>query len=79
MSATFAFESGVGRNQNLKLTSPLIDLAGGGKIDIGRNIIDYSLDVRANAREFPRLKDMNVPIKITGAWPARLMRWISMP
>ncbi len=67
LSATFAFESGVGRNQNLKLTSPLIDLAGGGKIDIGRNIIDYSLDVRANAREFPRLKDMNVPIKITGA------------
>ena len=23
--------------------------------------------MRANAREFPRLKDMNVPIKITGA------------
>ncbi len=67
LKASFEFDNGVGRNTDLQLASPLIDLAGGGKVDLGQNIVDYSLDVRANPKEFPKLNGLNVPIKITGA------------
>ncbi|GAB2886552.1 AsmA family protein [Microvirgula curvata] len=70
LSASFAFDKGVGRNHDLKLASPLIDLNGQGKLDLSQNIVDYAFNVRANPVEFPKLKGLNVPIKITGALPA---------
>ncbi|RXZ45631.1 AsmA family protein [Crenobacter cavernae] len=66
LSARFALENGVARNQNLKLASQLVNVSGGGKLDLVKSIVDYSLDVSANPREFARLKDVNVPLKITG-------------
>ncbi|GGY02685.1 AsmA family protein [Paludibacterium paludis] len=66
LSARMALENGVGRNQDLKLASQLMNVSGGGKIDLKQNIIDYTLDVQANPSEFTRLKGVNVPLKITG-------------
>jgi len=66
LSASFHLAQGVGRNQDLKLASQLVNVSGGGKIDLKQGIIDYNMDVQANPHEFARLKGMNVPLKITG-------------
>jgi AsmA protein len=66
LSAGFHFEQGVGRNQDLKLASQLVNVNGGGKLDLKHSIIDYNMNVQANPREFTTLKGMNIPLKITG-------------
>jgi AsmA protein len=66
LSAGFHLDQGIGRNQNLKLASQLVNVSGGGKIDLKQSIIDYAMDVQANPREFARLKGVNIPLKITG-------------
>lgn len=66
LSAGFHLEQGVGRNQDLKLASQLVNVSGGGKIDLKQSIIDYAMDVQANPREFARLRGVNIPLKITG-------------
>jgi AsmA protein len=66
LSAGFHLDQGVGRNQNLKLASQLVNVSGGGKVDLRHSIIDYTMDVQANPREFARLKGVNIPLKITG-------------
>jgi len=66
LSAGIHLEQGVGRNQDLKLASQLVNVNGGGKIDLKHSIIDYTMDVQANPREFARLKGVNIPLKITG-------------
>jgi AsmA protein len=66
LSASFHLDQGVGRNQNLKLASQLVNVNGGGKVDLKHSIIDYAMDVQANPREFARLKGVNIPLKITG-------------
>lgn len=54
------------RSQDLKLASQLVNVNGGGKMDLKQNIVDYTMDVQANPQEFARLKGVNVPLKITG-------------
>lgn len=66
LSASFHMEQGVGRNQDLKLASQLVNVNGGGKIDLKHSIIDYNMNVQANPREFTSLRDVNIPLKITG-------------
>ena len=66
LSAGFHFEQGVGRNQDLKLASQLVNVNGGGKLDLKHSIIDYNMNVQANPREFATLKGMSIPLKITG-------------
>lgn len=66
LAADFRLESGVARNQDLTLASQLVNVSGGGKADLRQGIIDYTLDVRANPREFTKLRGINVPLKITG-------------
>lgn len=66
LSASFHLEQGVGRNQDLKLASQLVNVNGGGKIDLKHSIIDYNMNVQANPREFASLKGMGIPLKITG-------------
>lgn len=66
LSASLQLEQGVARNQDLKLASQLVNVSGGGKLDLVQSIIDYTLDVQANPHEFSRLKGVNVPLKITG-------------
>ncbi|OHX17391.1 cell envelope biogenesis protein AsmA [Chromobacterium amazonense] len=66
LSTSFKLDKGVARSQDLKLASQLVNVKGGGKIDLKQNIVDYAMDVQANPQEFARLKGVNVPLKITG-------------
>ncbi|SCK17859.1 AsmA family protein [Vogesella sp. LIG4] len=66
LSAAFELQNGVARSQDLKLASSLVDVNGGGKIDLPQNIVDYTLNVRANPKAFTRLGGVNIPLKITG-------------
>lgn len=66
LSASFDLEEGVARNQDLRLHSQLVNVAGSGKVDLKESIIDYALNVKANPRSFERLSKVNVPLKITG-------------
>ncbi|OHX13295.1 AsmA family protein [Chromobacterium sphagni] len=66
LSTSFKLDKGIARNQDLKLASQLVNVNGGGKIDLKQSIVDYTMDVQANPQEFAKLKGMNVPLKITG-------------
>lgn len=66
LSTSFKLDSGVARSQDLKLASQLVNVNGGGKVDLKQSIVDYTMDVQANPQEFIRLKGVNVPLKITG-------------
>jgi len=66
LASSMSFQKGISRNADLKLASQLMNVSGGGKLDLVKNIIDYNLDVRANPKAFSRLGGVNVPLKITG-------------
>lgn len=66
LSTHMTFQQGLARNADLKLASQLVNVAGGGKLDLIKNIIDYTLDVRANPTAFKQLEGVNIPLKITG-------------
>ncbi|POZ62027.1 AsmA family protein [Chromobacterium alticapitis] len=66
LSTSLKLDKGVARSQDLKLASQLVNVKGGGKLDLKQSIVDYALDVQANPQEFVRLKGVNVPLKITG-------------
>ena len=66
-SAQFNFSNGVARNHDLRLNSSLFSLQGHGKVDLVGNIIDYAMRVQPNILVFTNTKEMNVPLKITGA------------
>ncbi|KUM05674.1 AsmA family protein [Chromobacterium subtsugae] len=66
LSTSFKLDKGIARNQDLKLASQLVNVNGGGKIDLKQSIVDYTMDVQANPQEFAQLKGVNVPLKITG-------------
>lgn len=66
LSASFHVDKGIAKNQDMKLASQLVNVNGNGKVDLKQNIIDYTLDVKANPNEFTQYKDVNVPLKITG-------------
>lgn len=66
LHAAFELENGVARSQDLQLASSLVNVNGGGKIDLPQNIVDYTLNVRANPRAFRQLGGVNIPLKITG-------------
>jgi len=66
LHAAFELENGVARSQDLQLASSLVNVNGGGKIDLPQNIVDYTLNVRANPKAFRQLGGVNIPLKITG-------------
>ncbi|UTH74573.1 AsmA family protein [Chromobacterium sp. IIBBL 290-4] len=66
LSTSLKLDKGIARSQDLKLASQLVNVNGGGKIDLKQSIVDYTMDVQANPQEFARFKGVNVPLKITG-------------
>jgi AsmA protein len=60
LSASLKIRDGVARNDDLKAHSPLLDLTGAGKLDIGNNSIDYV--ARASLT-----RGVSVPVKLYGA------------
>jgi len=60
LSASLKISNGIGRNDDLKAHSPLLNLAGAGNLDIGNNGIDYL--ARATLG-----RGVSVPVKVYGA------------
>ncbi len=67
LNASFLFENGVGRNQDLHLNSTLLGVNGSGKLDLVNNIVDYTLETQVTSKVQTPLQALSVPIKITGA------------
>lgn len=73
MSASFAIQNGVGDNQDLKIVSPLLRVAGAGRVLLGPRQVDYVVRPKlvaaaagqAATAETPGLE---VPIRISGSW-----------
>ncbi|MDF0606985.1 AsmA family protein [Neisseriaceae bacterium TC5R-5] len=66
LSGSFQLNKGIARNQNFKLASELVNISGNGKLDLIQNIIDYTMDVQPNPKQFSRFQGVNIPLKITG-------------
>ncbi len=66
LSTAFRLDKGIARSQDMRLASQLVNVKGSGKVDLVQSIVDYSMDVQANPQAFAKLKDVNIPLKITG-------------
>ncbi len=58
-------ENGVALNKNLILNSSLLNLRGEGKIDLAKELIDYTMYIASGSNP-TGLKQTNVPLRITG-------------
>ncbi len=67
LNASFRFDNGIARNQDLRFNSSLLNLSGSGKFDLVDNIIDYALEASVNPTAIASVKTLSVPLKITGA------------
>ncbi len=73
LSSTWAITSGVAQNQDLKMTTPLLRVTGGGSVAIGARQVDYvvkpkvvaSLDGQGGAQG---LTGLEVPLRVRGPW-----------
>lgn len=73
MSSSWAINSGVARNSDLKLAGPLIRVTGEGAVKLGERTIDYTLKPKivADTRGQGGAVDiggLEVPLKIQGPW-----------
>lgn len=73
LSGTFAIASGVARNNDLSLKSPLLRVGGEGDIDIGNDTINYLVKAAVvgtltgqDGRPVSELKGVTVPVRATG-------------
>ncbi|MDJ0629391.1 MAG: AsmA family protein [Rhodobacter sp.] len=66
ISASFAVENGVLRNDDLKLTAPLLDATGKGTVGIGAQTLDYRLT--AALLEGQTNGGLKIPVMVTGSW-----------
>jgi AsmA protein len=81
LGASFVIRNGVAHNDDLSAKSPLLRLAGSGDIDIGANSIDYLVKASVVAssggqggKELAELRNVTVPVKITGPLDAPRFR-----
>lgn len=73
LTASFAINDGVATNTDLEGKSPLLRLAGDGKIDIAAGSLDYTARVSVvgtsqgqGGRDLEHLRGVTVPVKLTG-------------
>lgn len=66
LKANIHFADGVARNKDLRLRSDLIFLTGEGKLDLKRQIVEYTMHIKANPSKLSQFKDINIPLQITG-------------
>jgi len=73
LNATFAIKDGVAVNEDLEMKSPLLRVAGGGKVDIGAGALDYTTRVSVvgtlkgqDGRSVDQLRGATVPVKLSG-------------
>jgi AsmA protein len=75
LSASFRIVNGVAHNDDLSLKSPLVRLAGGGDIDLGRDRLDYTVKATVvsslqgqGGPELEALKGVTVPVRLSGSF-----------
>ncbi|QDQ26321.1 AsmA family protein [Chitinimonas arctica] len=70
LSARFVLKDGIAESRDLQIRAPFLKLDGGGKVDIGRGVVDYLLHATVTGGsgipELDALKGVKVPISITG-------------
>nr|WP_086940783.1 AsmA family protein [Thaumasiovibrio occultus] len=75
MSATIVLRNGSATNRDLKMSSPLLRVAGSGSTNLVSEALDYRVDASLVASSegqgglsIAELKDITVPIKVEGTW-----------
>jgi AsmA protein len=66
MTATFAIDRGVLRNQDLSMLLPNFETTGAGQVDLGAQTIDYT--VTPKALRVNKDRGLAVPVRIVGPW-----------
>ncbi len=64
LNASFTIANGIAHNADLSARAPLLNVAGAGDIDLGREQIDYTLACTVAAT------GLSLPVKISGPWDA---------
>ncbi|HEU4843531.1 MAG TPA: AsmA family protein [Burkholderiaceae bacterium] len=64
LNASFTIANGVAHNADLAARAPLLNVAGAGDIDLGREQIDYTLACTVAAT------GLSMPVKVSGPWDA---------
>lgn len=64
LNASFTIANGVAHNADLVARAPLLNVAGAGDIDLGREQIDYTLACTVAAT------GLSLPVKVSGPWDA---------
>ncbi|MCE6958182.1 AsmA family protein [Cereibacter sphaeroides] len=67
LTASFAIENGVLRNEDLVLAAPLLRATGAGRLEIGARTVDYRFLPRLLPRE-DGTGGVSVPVLVTGPW-----------
>ncbi|XZG71107.1 AsmA family protein [Chitinibacteraceae bacterium HSL-7] len=70
LSASIKLEDGITRNDDLTFHSPLFDVRGAGQLDLADGLVDYTLTLKPNAREFKALAGITLPVTINGPFSA---------
>ncbi len=72
-TATFTIAGGVATNQDLRLLSPRVRVAGEGTIDLAKRQIDYTVHPKiiggiAAPGAVLKVKDLEIPVRVEGSW-----------
>lgn len=73
LAASFTIKDGVATSNDLEGKSPLLRLAGAGKVDLGAGALDYTAKVAVvgtlkgqDGRELPELRGVTIPVRLYG-------------
>ncbi|MFN3566819.1 MAG: AsmA-like C-terminal region-containing protein, partial [Burkholderiaceae bacterium] len=73
LTATFEIKDGVATSNDLEGKSPLLRLAGAGKVDLGAGTLDYTAKVAVvgtlkgqDGRELSELRGVTIPVRLYG-------------
>ncbi|WP_456238573.1 AsmA family protein [Parachitinimonas caeni] len=71
LQANFLLKDGIAENQDLRIRTSILKLAGDGRFDLGRNAVDYtvyaSVSGNTGVPELDALRGVEIPIHIGGA------------
>ena len=73
LAASFAIQNGVAQNQDLRLTSPLLRVTGGGTVSLPPRTVDYTVKPKIVAslegqQSKADLSGLEIPVRISGPW-----------
>jgi len=73
LRGSFALARGELRNEDFGLSNPIVEILGGGTVDLGARKLDFAFRPRArlerDERPMNTISDFSAPFRLTGAWP----------